>query len=125
MSIWTRGTDLSNQARHDVLNAYGYRWTVENETRARAWYKDHKSPTGPPVTDEQWLAGYEFLVRANGQLDQRAQSCRPYYLPRGGRVTYGDADGVHVIDYVTAAERVADMRRRVLVGAKVVGVELP
>lgn len=83
------GTNLSPDMKRAVLNAYGYRWTVENEQRARQWFArgGHKPPTAPLVTDSQWLAQHAFSVTTKGTLSRRDKWAAPHYLanPRSKR----------------------------------------
>ena len=73
------GAKLNADAREQVLSTFGYRWTVENETRARRWCATGgiEPPTMPLVTDSEWLASYAFHVTKTGRLDTR----RRYTLP--------------------------------------------
>jgi len=63
------GTELNPKQRQSVLDAYQYRWTVENEARARPLYDKHG---GPPelemVSDEDWLKTYSFWFNKDGRL---------------------------------------------------------
>lgn len=76
------GSKLSPATRQEVLSAYGYRWTVENERRAREWFRAGKAepPTAPLVTDEEWLADHAFHVTRDGRLDARHRHAEPACL---------------------------------------------
>ena len=78
----TKGIDLSSQARAEVLNAFGYRWTVENEQRAREWYRagGQKPPSMRLVTDEEWLADHAFYVTKSGRLAWNRHRVVPSYM---------------------------------------------
>ena len=69
------GNHLSERLKREVLNAYGYRWTVENRERARNWYGRLGTPTMPLITDEEWLACTEFWVTNAGELSNRHRYC--------------------------------------------------
>jgi hypothetical protein len=73
------GSKLTRETREAVLSAYGYRWTVENQARARQWLSG-QVPTIPPVSDSQWLAEHAFHVRKDGSLDARRRHCEPACL---------------------------------------------
>jgi hypothetical protein len=63
-----KGDKLNSSQRQQVLSAFGYRWTKENETRARSWYKS--SGFHPPMTalqtDDQWLKEHAFHFTKDG-----------------------------------------------------------
>lgn len=82
MSKLVRGDKLAPATRADVLRAFGYRWTTENEGRARSWYAAGKldPPTMPLVSDAAWLAAYAFHVRKDGKLDARRRAAVPANL---------------------------------------------
>jgi hypothetical protein len=63
-----RGDKLSESARREVLASYGYRWTVENESRARAWCRNggFNPPIIPVITDAEWLREHAFHVVRDG-----------------------------------------------------------
>lgn len=73
------GSKLSPAVRREVLSAYGYRWTVENERRARNWYASMglKPPTIPLISDSQWLAEHAFHITKFSNLDQRYTFAEP------------------------------------------------
>lgn len=77
-----RGDRLKPETRAEVLRAYGYRWTHENETRARLWF-GARVPTAPLVSDAEWLRTHAFSVRKDGKLNQRARFCFPAYMADG------------------------------------------
>ena len=74
------GSKLSAATRADVLNRYGYRWTLENEKRARQWHGRLEPPTAPLVSDSEWLAGHAFHIKADGSLDERRNRAEPACL---------------------------------------------
>ena len=76
----TIGTDLRPDVRKEVLNAYGFRWTVDNYTRAVKWYDSLGMPQMELQTDEQWLAEHAFYTRKDGKLDRRYNHCVPAYM---------------------------------------------
>jgi hypothetical protein len=63
-----RGDQLSESARRQVLAAFGYRWTIENESRARYWCRQSGAnpPRIPLIPDEQWLREHAFHVVQDG-----------------------------------------------------------
>lgn len=79
------GNTLSPDEQRDVLDAFGYRWTVENQRRATSWYRTggHKPPTMPPISDADWLRCTAFRVTKSGRLDRRARFCQSHLTPAG------------------------------------------
>lgn len=84
------GLKLSDRARREALGAFGYRWTRENEKRARAWYAVGKvePPTMALISDSDWLAQHAFHVKKDGTLNARrrfAESacCADGWAPSG------------------------------------------
>ena len=59
------GDKLNPRQRALVLNAFGYRWTVENHERARYWHGAN-APTMQPQTDEIWLREHAFHFIVDG-----------------------------------------------------------
>lgn len=75
-----RGDRLSDSARRQVLSAFGYRWTHENEMRARSWCRQSgfDPPKIPLISDNQWLQEHAFHVVKNGS---RLMRNRPHSEP--------------------------------------------
>jgi hypothetical protein len=74
MPTLIRGDRLSPEVRDEVLRAYGYRWTVENEKLARAWLGFAGAPlpvSSATQTDAEWLAEHAFGVNKDGRLSAR------------------------------------------------------
>jgi hypothetical protein len=71
MPILIRGDRLLSATRAEVLDAFGYRWTVENEERARRWAAMPARHTAPTLTDAEWLRTHAFYVNRNGALTTR------------------------------------------------------
>ena len=74
------GSKLSDSARREVLSAFGYRWTAENEKRARQWYKTSKMepPTAPLISDGEWLDQHAFhVVKDSTRLSARLCHAEP------------------------------------------------
>jgi hypothetical protein len=71
-----RGDQLSESARRQVLAAFGYRSTIENESRARQWYRNASldPPRSPLIPDEQWLREHAFHVVQDGSRLMRNRS---------------------------------------------------
>jgi hypothetical protein len=72
-----RGDQLGESARRQVLAVFGYRWTVENEARAREWSK--RSGAIIPsrfarITDQEWLREHAFHVVKDGSRLMRNRS---------------------------------------------------
>ena len=74
-----KGIDLNEHQRLEVLEAFGYRWTVENKDRATKWSRG-KAPTSEPETDEAWIAAHAFYIRRDGTLALVPAKCEPCYL---------------------------------------------
>jgi hypothetical protein len=70
-----RGSQLPYRLQREVLNAYGYRWTVENMPRARQWYGSLGKPTINPISDSDWLACTDFFVTRKGELSLKHRYC--------------------------------------------------
>ena len=78
-----RGDKLNASQKREVLSAFGYRWTTQNEGRARNWYAAGKSepPRAPLVSDEQWLREHAFHFNAKtGRLSLNRKRAEPVYL---------------------------------------------
>ncbi len=75
-----RGDRLNAELRAEVLNAYGYRWTHENEARARNWHFISARPTMALISDEQWLREHAFRVTVKGHLDKRIRHAMPAFF---------------------------------------------
>jgi len=75
-----KGTELSETLKQEVLNSYIYRWTKENEGKARQ-AMGINSPKIPPISDAEWLEQHAFYVTNDGsRLDARRRHCEPAYL---------------------------------------------
>jgi hypothetical protein len=76
------GAKISGQLKREILNGYPYRWTIENETRARQFYRagGHNPPSIPLVSDETWLSQHSFAVTSKGKLDRRKNHADPACL---------------------------------------------
>ena len=73
---WTRGCDLSDAVRRDVLRRFVHRATVENFgalRRARAILG--QAFDMPLVSDAEWLARTRFATKKDGTLDERTRHC--------------------------------------------------
>lgn len=77
-----RGDKLPHHLQQEILNSFGYRWTKENEVRARSWFKagNAKPPRIPLISDAQWLREHAFHVTRAGKLDLRHHHAEPYYM---------------------------------------------
>ena len=79
-----KGKNLNKRQREEVLNAFGYRWTLENETRARKWHKGFNNatlPTMPLQTDEQWLNEHAFhFVRDGSRMMLNRHTAEPHWM---------------------------------------------
>jgi hypothetical protein len=75
-----KGYRLNDRQRRDVLNVFGYRWTVENMPRAKLW-TGKPWPTVTPVTDEQWLRDHAFhFVKSGTRLKAGRHYAEPAYM---------------------------------------------
>lgn len=65
-----KGRDLDAMERATVLAGHPYRWTVENEPKARPLFDPHGGPPTeePQDSDEEWLANHAFWFNSDGRL---------------------------------------------------------
>ena len=79
MPTLIRGDRLLPATRAEVLSAFGYRWTVENRSRAVAWYGQvNCRPRGRAIeTDAAWLKSHAFYVNKDGKLSARRTHAEP------------------------------------------------
>jgi len=77
-----RGDKLPYNLQREILNSFGYRWTKENEGRARSWYATGgvKPPRIPLISDAQWLREHAFHVTKDGRLSLRHHHAEPHYM---------------------------------------------
>lgn len=75
-----KGNELSAKQRDHVLNAYGYRWTIENHNRAVNWFGRLKPPTIELISDEQWLAEHCFDFIRDGSRTRFGAWAMPAYM---------------------------------------------
>jgi hypothetical protein len=77
-----RGDKLPEHLKREVLNSFPYRWTKENEGRARYFYKYGKvdPPRSELISDEQWLREHAFHVTKAGKLDARHAHAEPHFM---------------------------------------------
>lgn len=100
---YVNGSKLSESAREEVLSKFTYRWTVENERRARSWYSDGnvQPPRISLISDAEWLAQHAFRVIKDGtRLDARQQFAKPACMaddwqPAGNGEPRGDNNDLH------------------------------
>lgn len=63
------GTELDANQRQSIFDSFRFRWTFENELRARQLYEAHG---GPPdiemITDDEWLRLYSFWFNKDGRM---------------------------------------------------------
>ena len=79
---WLKGTELTQEQRAQVLNAFGFRWTHENLARAELWH-DYKRPRSAMYTlesDAQWLAEHCFQFVNDGSRLGTGRNAMPVYL---------------------------------------------
>ena len=74
-----KGKNLTAKQVKQVKAAFIYRWTVENEVRARQLHGAH-APTCELETDEAFLNSHAFYIRKDGNLAARPHHCEPEYL---------------------------------------------
>jgi len=76
-----KGADLNTKQKQEVLNVFGYRWTVENKQRALQWLGNIQPPTIQPQTDEEWLKEHAFYFVEDGtRLSKKRRHCEPACL---------------------------------------------
>jgi hypothetical protein len=75
-----RGDQLPSNLKAEVLNAYMYRCTIENN------YPKHNPCKAriEPVTDKQWLIDHAFYITNEGGLSRRHKHCEPSYMATTG-----------------------------------------
>lgn len=75
-----KGSQLNLGQRAMVLERFGYRWTVENEERARRWLRGGRF-ADELVSDNQWVADHAFyFIKDGSRLDARRVHAEPHYL---------------------------------------------
>jgi hypothetical protein len=62
-----RGDQLTTTQRRQVFDAFGYRWTAENEQRARQWLAE-RVPMSAPTSDEEWIRAHAFHCTESGAV---------------------------------------------------------
>jgi len=75
-----KGENLTPKQAQEVKSAFGYRWTIQNESRARNWNRAGGSPSIPLIDDEQWLKEHAFYFRKDGKLATRPRHYVPVYM---------------------------------------------
>ena len=76
-----KGKNLTDKQRKEVLNTFGYRWTVENKSRSSFWHGIHGKPTMELQSDEDWLAEHAFhFVKDGSRLCFNRHHAEPHYL---------------------------------------------
>ena len=75
----TKGENLSPEQIKHVKSAYGYRWTIQNENRARNWLGE-SAPTIALIDDEQWTKEHAFYFRKDGKPSRKHNHCVPAYM---------------------------------------------
>jgi hypothetical protein len=63
-----KGEHLTMAQRRQVFDAFGYRWTIENEQRARQWLGKIAAPTAAPISDEAWIRLHAFHCTESGAI---------------------------------------------------------
>lgn len=59
-----KGERLTLAQRRQVLEAFGYRWTIENERRARQWL----GSIAAPISDDEWIRLHAFHCTESGAI---------------------------------------------------------
>lgn len=75
----TKGENLTPEQIKQVKSAYGYRWTIQNENRARMWI-GNSVPTMSLIEDEQWIKEHAFYFRKDGKLSKNHNHCVPVWM---------------------------------------------
>ena len=74
-----KGENLTPKQIQEVKSAFGYRWTIQNENRARNW-QHNNVPTVALIDDEQYIKEHAFYFRKDGKLASVPRHCVPVYL---------------------------------------------
>lgn len=72
----TKGTQLNEATKREVLRSFVYRLTTENGYPGR-------NPCGarvPAISDAQWLSEHAFYVTKSGALARNRHHAEPHYL---------------------------------------------
>ncbi len=78
-----RGDQLTADQKRQVLNAFIYRWTKENEVRARQLFAKHGGPPRiAPVTDAQWIKDHAFHMTKAGHLQLNRRHAEPAFMAK-------------------------------------------
>lgn len=77
---YTIGSELPEATKREVLSAYGYRWTIENEARARQWHGAGTTPPQSLPTDAAWLADHAFATTRSGRLNRSVNHSFPAFM---------------------------------------------
>jgi hypothetical protein len=77
MPTLIRGDRLLPPTRAEVLSAYGYRWTVENQSRAEGLFDVRAAPGSITSTDAEWLRAHAFWCNRDGRLTANRKSAEP------------------------------------------------
>jgi hypothetical protein len=80
---WIKGNELNDKQVELVKSAYGYRWTIENEHRAREWYGKMSLPTVPLDYDKFWLIDHCFQFVNDGSRLGTSRHCEMAYCCSG------------------------------------------
>ena len=75
-----RGDKLTPAARAEVLRAFIYRWTKDNERRESVRRGISGKPTIPLISDAQWLREHAFMVTKSGELSRSHRYAEPHYM---------------------------------------------
>jgi hypothetical protein len=74
-----KGDDLNQTQTEQVLSAFIYRWTSDNNARERVWANISK-PTIPLVSDNQWLKDHAFWFINDGSRLATRHHAEPVYM---------------------------------------------
>lgn len=76
-----KGDQLNERQMRQVLNAFGYRWTIENGRRVEAWLPASCWPTIPKVSDAEWIQAHAFhFLKDGSRLMANRRHAEPAYL---------------------------------------------
>jgi hypothetical protein len=76
-----KGENLNYQQRQQVLNAFGYRWTKDNQQRSHFWRNIQGAPTIPLISDAQWLKEHAFhFLKDGSRLSITHRHAEPVYM---------------------------------------------
>lgn len=103
------GTELDDNQRRQVQDAFIYRWTYDNPRRTEVYHCDkcdlaqqpyvnekssegHQHPTVPLISDEQWIREHAFHFTNDGRLHPNRRHAEPAYLAQHSAARVASVD---------------------------------